>query len=91
MFTACAFAGLVAHQFVWPSSTPLWWLWVPLAFVGTLMLLVAVAFAIYGVTHSPEPRLPGIKETLKRARRQLAEGKISRQDYRRIRHHLKMG
>lgn len=91
MFTESTLAGLVLYQFVWPSSATLWWLWVTLAFIGTLMLLVAVAFAIYGVTHCPSPRLPCVKEALKRARRQLSEGKITRKDYKRIRHHLRTG
>jgi uncharacterized membrane protein len=84
-------AGLVVTQMMWNSSCILWWFWMTLIFLGALMLIVAVSFALYGVTHCPQQRFPGLHCALKAARRRCAAGEISREDYRRIRRSLRAG
>lgn len=91
MFMACCIASLTAAQLLWSSHSPLWWLWMILAFVGTLMFLVAITFALYGVTHCPRPRLPCMRQALRTARSRYSAGEISHQDYRRIKKDLRTG
>ncbi|MHB8896640.1 MAG: SHOCT domain-containing protein [Candidatus Geothermincolia bacterium] len=91
MYGLCCVAGLSVSQLLWQAQSTLWWFWVSLVFFGALMLIVAVSFALYGVTHCPHPRLPGLKESLKAARHRCSAGEISHEDYRRIRRTLKAG